>query len=156
MKAILFFISIFLGCFTQAWSQYQTSESRTWDKYPPEAQERGFGVNKSQLLQMDADPALEEVFLFSADNGHYPYFDLFKVYYVIVDYYTKEIEYKSEILISSKRELVLEDRNNDGVFELYRAYFQEGKFSVDASGNNLSVGWGYDRVEWNGKKITHK
>ncbi|MDR0866382.1 MAG: hypothetical protein LBO74_15845, partial [Candidatus Symbiothrix sp.] len=138
MKRLLFII-LFLGSFTQAWSQYQTGEARTWDKYPPEAQERGFGVNKSQLVQMDADPALEEVFLFAADNGHYPYFDLFKVYYVIVDYYTKEIEYKSEILITSKRELVLEDRNNDGIYELYRAYFRDGKFSVDASGNNLSV-----------------
>jgi chitinase len=155
MKKILF-LFFFLGCFTQAWSQYQTSEARTWDRFPPEAQERGFGVNKSQLLQMDNDPALEEVFLFAADNGHYPYFDLFKVYYVIVDYYTKELKYKSEILISTKRELVLEDRNNDGIYELYRSYFRDGKFSVDANGNNLSVRWLYDRVEWNGKKITNK
>jgi chitinase len=155
MKRILF-LALLLGCFTQAWSQYQASEARTWDRYPPEAQVRGLGVYKSQLVQMDDDPALEEVFLFAADNGHYPYFDLFKVCYVIVDYYTKELKYKSEVFISNKRELVLEDRNNDGIYELYRSYFQDGKFSVDANGNNLSVRWVYDRVEWNGKKITTK
>ena len=42
---------------------------------------------------MDDDAAMEEVMLFGRDNGHYPTFDLFKFYYVIVDNYTKEIQY---------------------------------------------------------------
>ncbi|MDR1369590.1 MAG: hypothetical protein LBJ72_05620 [Dysgonamonadaceae bacterium] len=145
MKKIGFLLLLTL-CFGEAWAQYRTSDVRPWDKYPPEAQLRGFGVNKSQLVQMDDDPQLEEVFLFSSDNGHYPYFDLFKIYYVIVDYYTKEVKYRSDVVISTERNLLLEDRNNDGKFELYRRYFKDGKFTVDKDGNNLSVKWVYDSI----------
>jgi chitinase len=127
-------------------AQYHTSEVRSWDRYPPEVQLRGFGVNKSQLIQMDDDPQLEEIFLFSSDNGHYPYFDLFKIYYVIMDYYTKEVKYKSDVVISTERNLILEDRNNDGKFELYRRYIKDGKFTVDKDGNNLSAKWVYDCI----------
>jgi hypothetical protein len=131
-----------------AWSQYHTSEARTWAKYPPEVQLKGFGLNKSLLIQMDNDPQLEEVFLFSSDNGHYPYFDLFKVYYAIVDYYTKKVECQSNIVLSTKRDLILEDRNNDGKFELYRSYFRDGEFTVDKYGNNLSTTWVYDCISF--------
>jgi len=105
---------------------------------------------------MDEDGALEDVMLFSAHNGHYPYFDLFKNYYVVVDNYTKEVKYISDVVISTDRDLVLEDRNGDGKFELYRKYFQDGKFSVDEYGNKLSVTWVYDRIEWkaDSKKIS--
>lgn len=133
-------------CHAQA--QFHTSAARSWDKYPPEVQLKGFGLNKSQLVQMDSDPQMEEVMLFSSDNGHYPYFDLFKTYYVIVDNFTKQVEYKSDVVISTKRELVLEDRNNDDKFELYRSYFREGKFTVDEYGNNLSVTWVYDCISF--------
>lgn len=150
MKKLLLILFL-AGCFTQAWGQYQTNEPRTWDKYPPEAQKRGFGLHASQVVQMDDDASLEEVLLFSAHNGHYPYFDLFRNYYVIVDYYTKEIKYTSEITISTEREIMLEDRNNDGKFELYRRYFQDGKFTVDEFGNNLSVVWVYDCIEFKKK-----
>lgn len=145
MKKIGFLLLLTL-CFGEVWAQYRTSDSRSWDRYPPEAQLRGFGVNKSQLVQMDDDPQLEEVFLFSSDNGHYPYFDLFKVYYVIVDYYTKKVKYQSDVVISTERSLLLEDRNGDGKFELYRRYFKDGKFTVDKNGNNLSVKWFYDCI----------
>ncbi|NDV83232.1 hypothetical protein [Bacteroides sp. 51] len=144
-----FLILLLLGaCFIQAQAQFQVSTPRKWDKYPPEAQERGFGPHTSQLVQMDDDPALEEVILFSTHNGHYPYFDLFRNYYVVIDYYTKEIKYKSDIVISTERDLVLEDRNNDGIYELYRRYFQDGKFTVDEYGNNLKVTWVHDCIEW--------
>jgi chitinase len=146
MKRCLFFL-FFTSFATLAWAQYQASAPRTWDKYPPEVQQQGFGVNQQQTVQMDDDPALEEVFLFSADNGHYPYFDLFKLYYVIIDNYSKEIEYKSDITLSTERKLILEDRNNDGKYELYRRYIKDGKFTVDSSGNNLSVTWLHDRIE---------
>ncbi len=146
MKRSIVTILFLLTC-TLAWSQYQTSPARTWDKFPPDVQERGFGLQASQLVQMDDDPALEEVLLFSSDNGHYPYFDIFRLYYVVVDYYTKEVKYKSDIVRSTERTLVLEDRNGDGKYELYRKYFQNGDFTVDAEGNNLKVTWVYDTIE---------
>ena len=65
---------------------------------------------------MDDDTAMEEVMLFGRDNGHYPTFDLFKFYYVIVDNYTREIQYISdEIYVTDKYTLTVEDRNNDGI-----------------------------------------
>lgn len=142
------FLLLLTVCLGEARAQFHISEARTWDKYPPEVQLKGFGLNKSQLVQMDSDPQMEEVLLFSSDNGHYPYFDLFKTYYVIVDNYTKQVEYKSDVVISTRRELVLEDRNNDERFELYRSYFREGKFTVDEYGNNLAVTWVYDCISF--------
>jgi len=153
MRSFLLLLLLTTACQASGWSQYRESEARSWDRFPPEAQMRGFGVNKSQLVQMDKDGQLEEVFLFSADNGHYPYFDVFKVYYLVVGYYSKEVKYKSDVLLTTERNLLLEDRDNDGCFELYRRYMKDGKFTVDESGNNLSASWTYDRVEWNGKSI---
>ena len=87
---------------------------------------------------MDDDTAMEEVMLFGRDNGHYPTFDLFKFYYVIVDNYTREIQYISdEIYVTDKYTLTVEDRNNDGISELYIDYFKDGKFTVDERGYNL-------------------
>lgn len=141
-------ILVLVLCFGEVWAQYGASEARSWDKYPPEVQLKGFGINKSQLVQMDNDPQLEEVFLFSSDNGHYPYFDIFKIYYVIVDYYTKQVKYQSDVVLSTERNLILEDRNNDGRYELYRRYFRDGKFSVDENGNNLFVHWACDYISF--------
>ncbi|MDR0429581.1 MAG: hypothetical protein LBH58_03770 [Tannerellaceae bacterium] len=135
-----------------AWGQYQAGKGRTWDRFPPEVQERGFGVHASQFVQMDDDPALEEVFLFSRDNGHYPYFDIFRVYYVVVDYYTKEVKYKSDIVLTTERELKLEDRNQDGKYELYRKYFKDDTFATDEEGNHLQVTWVYDCIEYKNKE----
>ncbi|GHV48161.1 hypothetical protein FACS1894181_03200 [Bacteroidia bacterium] len=134
-----------------AGAQYLATEPRAWDKYPPEVRKSGFWLQQSLLVQMDGDDQLEEVFLFSADNGHYPFFDVFKIYYAIVGYYDKEVKYVSGIELSSERVLLLEDRNRDGIFELYRRYFKDGKFSVDKAGNNLSAEWVHDRIEWNQK-----
>ena len=147
MKKLLF-IFLLTVHMMYGWAQYQVSIPRTWSKYPTEVQKQGYGLYTSQLVQMDDDPALEEIFLFSADYGHYPYFDLFRYYYVIIDNYTKETKYISDIIVSTERTLQLEDRNNDGKYELYRRYFRDGKFTVDEQGNNLSVVWVYDRIEW--------
>ena len=99
---------------------------------------------------MDGDDALEEVMLFGRDNGHYPTFDLFKAYYAIVDNYTKEVQYISdEIYVTDKYNLLVEDRNKDGISELYISYFKDGKFSVDEQGYNLRTTRCYDRIEWN-------
>ncbi len=66
-------------------------------------------------------------------------FDLFKFYYVIVDNYTKEIQYISdEIYVTDKYALTVEDRNNDGISELYIDYFKDGKFTVDERGYNFA------------------
>jgi chitinase len=146
MKKV-FLTILFSGMLLPMWGQYQVNEARTWDRFPPEAQEPGFGVYASRLVQMDNDPALEEVFLFSRDKGHYPYFDIFRVYYVIVDHYTKKVAYKSDIVLTTKRELTLEDRNQDGVYELYRSYFRDEQFSVDKEGNHLQTAWVYDCIE---------
>jgi chitinase len=118
------------------------------DQYPPEAQKRGFGLHKSETAQMDDDPVPETVLLFSAHNGHYPYFDLFRNYYVIIDRYTGKIKYMSDVVVSTDREITLEDRNHDGKYELYRRYFKDGKFSTDEKGNKLSVTWMYDTIEF--------
>jgi len=148
-----FFMILLGGLALPMWGQYHVSEVHTWDRFPPEAQEPGFSVHASQLVQMDDDPALEEVFLFSRDKGHYPYFDIFRVYYLIVDYYTKEVEYKSDVVLTTERDLKLEDRNQDGKYELYRKYFHDENFSVDEEGNHLQVTWAYDRIEYRGKEV---
>lgn len=148
MKKLLLSACLLLACIVQAYGQYQAGYARTWDRYPPEAQERGFGLYASKTVQMDNDPALEEVFLFSSDNGHYPYFDIFRIYYVVVDYYSKEIKYKSNTVRATERMLTLEDRNQDGKYELYRKYFLDDKFSVDEYGNNLKVTWAYDCIQY--------
>lgn len=151
MKKIALLIALVIGALS-GWCQYTTSLPQTWDDYPPSVQKPGFGVFASQLVQMDNSPALEKVILFSAHNGHYPYFDLFKNYYVIIDNYSKEVKYVSDVTISTDRDLVLEDRDNNGKFELYRKYFKDGKFTVDKEGNHLNVVWNYDKVEF-GKKV---
>lgn len=140
---------LFIGFLSPAWPQYQTSQAHTWESYPPEVQKPGFGLHQSQLVQMDDHSGLEEVLLFSAHNGHYPYFDIFKNYIVIMDNYSKEVKFISDVTLSVKRDILVEDRNEDGKFEIYRSYFQDGKFTVDQYGNKLAVTWAYDRIEWN-------
>lgn len=129
-----------------------TAHQEGWNNIPPQVQKRGFAFQKSVLAQMDDDPALEEVLLFGHDNGHYPTFDLFKAYYVIVDNYTKEIQYISDVeYVTDHYDLVVEDRNNDGICELYINYFKDGEFTVDEKGNNLRTTRCYDRIEWTPK-----
>ena len=96
-----------------------TAHQEGWDNIPPQVQKPGFSFQQSVFANMDGDDALEEVMLFGRDNGHYPTFDLFKAYYAIVDNYTKEIQYISdEIYVTDKYNLLVEDRNKDGISEL--------------------------------------
>ena len=114
-----------------------TAHQEGWDNIPPQVQKPGFSFQQSVLANMDGDDALEEVMLF-------------KAYYAIVDNYTKEIQYISdEIYVTDKYNLLVEDRNKDGISELYISYFKDGKFSVDEQGYNLRTTRCYDRIEWN-------
>ncbi|WP_321332367.1 hypothetical protein [uncultured Bacteroides sp.] len=149
MRKILYLL-LLLGCSITTQAQFKVSKHQEgWDNIPPQAVKEGFGLQKSILANMDNDPALEEVMLFGRDSGHYPTFDLFKAYYVIVDNYTKEVEYISDdIYITDKYELKVEDRNNDGISELYINYFKDGKFKTNADGYNLETTRCYDCIEW--------
>lgn len=142
---------LMLGCSLCMQAQFAvTAHQEGWDRIPPQAQKPGFYLQQSVLAQMDGDAALEEVMLFGRDNGHYPTFDLFKAYYAIVDHYTKEVKYVSEAeYVTDHYELLVEDRNNDGISELYISYFKDGEFSVDERGYNLRTVRCYDRIEWN-------
>lgn len=129
-------------------AQFKVSTPRSWNRFPPEVQKPGFGVVTSQVVKMDDGKEDVEVFLFSSDNGHYPSFDIFKCYYAIIGNYSKEVKFTSDVTLTTTRELNLEDRNNDGIFELYRRYMKDGKFSVDENGDKLRAEWVYDRIEW--------
>lgn len=150
MKKLFYLLSV-LAYALNAQAQFTvTAHQEGWNNIPPQAQKQGFSLQQSVLANMDGDDALEEVMLFGRDNGHYPTFDLFKAYYVIVDNYTKEIQYISdEIYVTDQYNLLVEDRNNDGISELYISYFKDGKFSVDEQGYNLKAVRCYDRIEWN-------
>lgn len=150
MKKLITLLSV-LACAANAQAQFSvTVHQEGWSNIPPQVQKSGFYFQQSVLANMDGDDSLEEVMLFGRDNGHYPTFDLFKAYYAIVDNYTKELEYISdEIYITDKYNLLVEDRNNDGVSELYISYFKDGKFSVNEQGYNLRTTRCYDRIEWN-------
>ncbi len=145
----LFFVTLALLIGASAYAQFKvTAHQEGWDQIPPKAQKPGFWLQQTVLAQMDEDSALEEVMLFGRDNGHYPTFDLFKCYYAIVDHYTKEVHYVSEVFVTDKYSLTVEDRNNDGISELYISYFKDGKFEVDKRGYNLKVTRCYERIEW--------
>lgn len=148
----VFYLFAFLCLTKTTHAQYQTSEARTWNAYPPSVVKSGYGFNQSKVVPMEGDAEDVEVILFSRDAGHYPYFDLFRSYYVIIGYYSKEVKYTSSEILSDKRELILEDRNKDGRFELYRRYLKDGQFTVDGNGNNLRGQWVYDRIEFNKSK----
>ncbi|MCS2845276.1 hypothetical protein NXV51_16320 [Bacteroides uniformis] len=105
-----------------------TAHQEGWDNIPPQVQKPGFSFQQSVFANMDGDDALEEVMLFGRDNGHYPTFDLFKAYYAIVDNYTKEVQYISdEIYVTDKYNLLVEDRNKDGISEPLHILLQRRK-----------------------------
>ncbi len=149
IRRLIYWVLLLFVCMG-AHAQFRvTAHQEGWDRIPPQAQKDGFWFQQSVLANMDDDAAMEEVMLFGRDNGHYPTFDLFKFYYVIVDNYTKEIQYISdEIYVTDKYALTVEDRNNDGISELYIDYFKDGKFTVDERGYNLRTTRCYDRIEW--------
>ena len=103
---------------------------------------RGFFFQKSVTAQMDADPALEEVFLIGRDNGHWPEFDLFRFYYAVVDRETSAVEFTSDEYISDRFNILVEDRDKDGVSEIHFQYIKGGNYVTDRDGYNPS--WAYD------------
>ena len=103
---------------------------------------RGFYYQKSVTAQMDGDPALEEVFLIGHDAGHWPEFDLFKFYYAVVDRATGAIEYTSEEYLSDRFNLLVDDRDRDGVSEIHFQYIKDGAFTTAADG--YEPAWTYD------------
>ena len=128
IRRLIYWVLLLFVCMG-AHDQFRvTAHQEGWDRIPPQAQKDGFWFQQSVLANMDDDAAMEEVMLFGRDNGHYPTFDLFKFYYVIVDNYTKEIQY------------ILD--------EIYIDYFKDGKFTVDERGYNLRTTRCYDRIEW--------
>ena len=134
----------------------RTAHQEGWEDTPPEAVRKGFYLQKTILADMDAQPGMEEVLVFGHDNGHYPTFDLFKVYYAIVDHYSKEVKYMSDVYVNDTYYVKVEDRNADGLSELYISYFKDGKFSVDERGYNLQTVRCYDRIECTPQPTTHK
>lgn len=125
-----------------------TAHQEGWEDTPPEAVRKGFYLQKTILADMDAQPGMEEVLVFGHDNGHYPTFDLFKVYYAIVDHYSKEVKYMSDVYVNDTYYVKVEDRNADGLSEVYISYFKDGEFSVDKRGYNLKTTRCYDRIEY--------
>lgn len=107
----------------------------------------GFWMQKTVSAQMDGDPALERVMLFSRDNGHYPLFDLFKNYYAIIDEASGEVQYLSDVVLSTGRDLTVEDSDGDGLAELHTRYIEGGNFTVDERGNDFRAKWVYDVIE---------
>ena len=127
-----------------------TAHQEGCDNIPPQVQKPGFSFQQSVFANMDGDDALEEVMLFGRANGHDHTCTLFKASNAIVDNSTKEVQYISdEIYVTDKYNLLVEDRNKDGISELYISYFKDGKFSVDEQGYNLRTTRCYDRIEWN-------
>ena len=118
IRRLIYWVLLLFVCMG-AHAQFRvTAHQEGWDRIPPQAQKDGFWFQQSVLANMDDDAAMEEVMLFGRDNGHYPTFDLFKFYYVIVDNYTKEIQYISdEIYVTDKYALTVEDRNKDIICE---------------------------------------
>ena len=149
MKRLIYLLLALAFCLSMQAQFKITAHQEGWNNIPPQVQKKGFYFQQSILANMDDDNALEEVMLFGCDNGHYPTFDLFKTYYAIVDNYTKEVEYVSDIYVTDKFNLTVEDRNNDSISELYITYFKDQKFSVDEQGYNLKAIRCYDRIEWN-------
>lgn len=152
MLRLLFCSVLFLS--HPIWGQFATTSlPRTWEDYPPGIMEEGFELHSSQLVQMDGDPALEEVLLFSALKSEYQDQGASEIYYVILDHYSKEIQYKSKIVVSNALDIQLEDRNRDGKYELYRKYIKDGKFKLDRKGNLVEGIWFHDSIEFDKKVV---
>ena len=128
------FLSLLLAVCAEA--QFRvTAHQVGWDNIPPEAVKEGFWFQKSIIAQMD--------------DGHWPEFDLFKAYYVIMGTYSKEIKYISPVeYVTDEYNMLVEDRNKDGVSELYITYIKEGSFSVDERGYGKKAVYCHDRIEF--------
>lgn len=148
MKTKLFLLAAFLFSCISASAQFGVTEHREgWDEIPAAAMRGGYYFQWSELAQMDADGQYEDVLLIGKDNGHWPEFDLFKFYVVIVGHYDKKIKYMSDEMVTDKYNLLVEDRDNDGMCEVYVSYIKDGSFKVDERGYHMQAVRCFDRIE---------
>ena len=154
MKKIftILFLSVLFPLLSFSQVPYKVTHNEGWDSYPPEALRQGYYFQKSVLAQMDSDPQMERVILFGKDKGHYPEFDLFRQYVAIVDNYTGKIEFMGEVVTSDSFNMELDDRNCDGISEVYYEHIIDDTFSVDSRGYNMQCNRCYDRIELEGGK----
>ena len=125
-----------------------TSHTEGWSNIPPEAQKKGYSFQRSVIAQIDDDPQAEEIILFGHDNGHWPEFDLFKFYIAVVGNYDKKVKFTSGEFVCDSYNLSVEDRNQDGISEIYINYIKEDTFKVDSRGYNMRAVRCYDRIEF--------
>lgn len=120
---------------------------------PESIMRKGYVLQKSVFAQMDSDPQSEHVFLFGHDNGHWPEFDLFKSYVAVVDTKTGEVEYLSDEFVTDKYNVTLDDRDADGLAEMYYYYIDMDSFTADADGYHPAWNYKYERISLEGKEL---
>jgi hypothetical protein len=137
------------GFFIHGWAQYQVTKTRNWqEEYPPGIQKRGFELHDTQFAQIDEEPGVERILLFTAIHEQYLFYNIYRNYYVILDDYTEKVKYISDITLTKENELMIDDRNYDGRYEIYRTYFKDKKYKIDAQGYIISYSWIHDRIQW--------
>lgn len=117
------------------------------ENVPEAARKRGYGMVKTEFAQLDQDPASEQVFLFGHDNGHWPEFDLFKSYIAVVDSHTREVEFLSDEFVTDRYNLMVEDRDGDGLAELYYYFVDMDSFRTDENGYHPQWKYEYRRKD---------
>lgn len=149
MKRLITIILALLSCIAASAQGGFTRTVMDGDgNIPAEAVRSGYSPQKTILAQMDDDSQLEAVILFGHDNGHYPEFDLFKAYYAIVGNYDKKLKYISDEIVTEKYNMTVEDRDNDGICELYYTYIKDGSFKTDSEGYHMEASYSTDRIEF--------
>ena len=101
---------------------------------PEAALRKGYGVQKTIYANLDSDSQAEEIILFGHDNGHWPEFDIFKSYFAVLDSRTREVKYLSEEYRTDRYNIRAEDRDGDGIDEIYYYCLDEDRFSCDPDG----------------------
>ena len=114
--------------------------------FPEEVQRKGYGVQKTVMAQMDADPASEQVILFGHDNGHWPEFDLFKSYIAVIDTKTREVKFLSDEFVTDRYNITVEDRDGDGYQELYYYCIDTDTFTTASDGYDPVIDYRYRKV----------
>ena len=80
---------------------YSIGVYANWNLYPDSCVGgRGFWIEKGIKANLDSDDEEETAILLERDVGHYPYFDLFKYYYVIADQTKQKSLFTSEKFLS--------------------------------------------------------
>ena len=99
------------------------------------------------FARMDVGLPAEKVVLFGHDNGHWPEFDLFKTYFAVIDSQTGEVKYISDEHVTDRYNLCIDDRDGDGLDELYYYYVDMDTFTTGEDGYNPSWKYCYRRFD---------